>query len=126
MKIFGREPAVYVGLIEGILAMLLSLNQFDLTHENIALIMAVVVALFGIYTAYVTRDTMLGVGVGLAKAVLALAIGYGWEPGPDVTAAAVALVALVIGFFQRTQTSPLNIPSFARNPGYDANPATPA
>lgn len=126
MKIFGREPAVYVGLIEGVLALLLSLNTFDLTHENVALIMAVVVALFGVYTAYVTRDTLLGVGSGLAKALLALAIGYGWEPGPDVTAAAIALVALTIAFFQRTQTTPLNTPTFAQPAGYDGNPATPA
>lgn len=116
MKIFGREPAAWVGLIEAALAMVFALNMFDLTHERVSLIMAVVVAVFGVYTAYVTRDTMLGVVVGFVKAVIALAVGYGFEFGPDKTAALIALATVAVGFFQRTQTYALENPTFKSEP----------
>src|SRR4051812_37237425 len=74
VKIFGREPAVWIGVIEGFLALLLSWDEvgdaFDLTNERVGAIMAVVVAGLALYVAAVTSDTMLGVVVGLGKAVL--------------------------------------------------------
>lgn len=121
MKIFGRDPATWVGLIEAVLVMALSLNMFELSHETIALIMAVVVSAFGIYTAYVTNQTMLGVVVGFTKAVIALAVGFGFEFGPDRTAALIALVTVVIGFYQRTQVSPVVKPNFNTNPAAPIN-----
>jgi hypothetical protein len=116
MKIFGREPAAWIGLIEAVLAMVLALNMFDLTHERVSLIMAVVVAVFGIVSAYLTRDTMLGVITGGVKAVIALAAGYGFEFGVDKTAALIALTTVVVGFYQRTQTTPLEHPNFHSEP----------
>lgn len=102
-----REPAALVGLSSGVLALLLSLNLFGLTNESVGLIMGVVTATLGVYTAWKTRDTMLGVIVGLVNATFALVAGYGFELSADTTAAAIAIVTVVVGFFQRTQTSPL-------------------
>src|SRR5690349_12250268 len=102
-----REPAALVGLISGILALLLSLNLFGLTNENVGLIMGVVTAALGVFTAWTTRDTMLAVIVGFVTAAFALVAGYGFELSADTTAAAIAIVTVVVGFFQRTQTSPL-------------------
>lgn len=102
-----REPAALVGLVSGVLALLLSLNLFGLTNENVGLIMGVVTAALGVFTAWKTRDTMLGVIVGLANAAFALVAGYGFELSADTTAAAIAIVTVVAGFFQRTQTTPL-------------------
>ena len=112
MKIFGREPAAFVGLISGVLALLLSLNLFGLTNENVGLIMGVVTAVFGVVTAYVTRDTMLGVIVGLVNAVFALVAGYGFELSADTTAAAIGVVTVLVGFWPRGQTTPLAKGSF--------------
>lgn len=112
MKIFGKEPAFWTGLVEAALALFLSLNVLGLTDERVSLVMAVVVAVFGVYTAWVTKDTFLGVGVGLAKAVLALSAGYGLDFGVDTTAAIIALVTVVLGGWQRTQTEPVQKPSF--------------
>jgi hypothetical protein len=106
VKIFGREPAVWVGVIEGFLALLVSWHQFGLDSEEVGAIMAVIVAAFGVYTAAVTRDTMLGVVVGLAKAVLALLLAYKVELSADQVATIIAFVTVTVGFFQRTQTSP--------------------
>lgn len=112
-RIFGREPAAWAGLIQALLALALSLNAFSLTPETVALIMAVVSAAFGVYTAWVTASTMLGVIVGLINAVFALVAGYGFELSTATTSAAIALVTVVVGLFQRTQTTPLPAPSFS-------------
>jgi hypothetical protein len=106
MKIFGREPAVWVGFIEASLALLVALSLVNIDHEQTALIMAVVVSLFGVLLAYLTKDTMLGVLVGLTKAAIALAVGFGLTLSAEVTASIIGFVTIAIGFFQRTQTSP--------------------
>lgn len=108
-----REPAALIGLISGVLSLLLSLNLFGLTNENVGLIMGVVTAAFGVYTAWKTKDTLLGVIVGFVNSGFALVAGYGFELSPATTAAAIAIVAVVVGFFQRTQTAPLVQGSFA-------------
>lgn len=113
MKLFGREPAAWVGLIEAGLALLVALSIVNVTNEQTALIMAAVVAVFGVVTAYLTKDTMLGVLVGLTKAVIALAVGFGANLSPELTATIIAFVTVFIGFFQRTQTSPAPEPGFS-------------
>lgn len=108
-----REPAALVGLISGVLALLLSLNQFGLTNERVGLIMGVVTAALGIYTAWATSATLLGVIVAFANATFALVAGYGFELSADTTAAAIAIVTVVVGYWQRTQVTPLEKGSFA-------------
>lgn len=111
MKLFGREPAAWVGLIEAALVLTVALGWVSITSDQTALIMAVVVSAFGVLTAYLTQDTMLGVLVGLTKAVIALVIGFGLTLTPELTAAIIAFVTIAVSFFQRTQTSPADIPS---------------
>lgn len=112
MKLFGKEPAAWVGLIEASLALAVAIGWLAWTREQTALVMAVVVCVFGVVTAYLTKDTMLGVLVGLTKAVIALALGFGFTLSPEVTAAIIAFVTVAVSFFQRTQTSPAPTPSF--------------
>jgi len=104
--IFGREPAVWVALIESSLALAVLLF-LHWSSEQTALVMAAVVAVFSLYTARVTKDTLLGVVVGLTKAVIALAIGFGFHLSPDTTAALIAFVSVLMGAFNRQTTQPL-------------------
>lgn len=113
MKLFGREPAAWVGLIEATLALAVAVGLVVLTSEQTALILAVVMAVFGVVTAYLTHDTMLGVLVGLTKAVIALVVGFGLTLTPELTAAIIGFVTIAVSFFQRTQTSPAEHPSFS-------------
>lgn len=113
MKIFGKEPAAWVGLIEAALVMTVALGLVHITSNQTSLIMAAVVAVFGVVVAYYTKDTMLGVLVGLTKALIALALGFGFTLSPAVTASLIAFVSVAVSFFQRTQTSPATVPSFA-------------
>ena len=110
------EPASLAGLAEAVLALLLSLSMLGLSNERVGLIMGVVTALAAVYTAYVTKETLLAVLVQLVKASAALAAGYGFELNPATTAAIIAIVTVVAGFYQRTQTSPLVDPSFTNLP----------
>ena len=129
MKIFGREPAWWTSLIAAVLAVALSIDKFSLDPEQVALIMAVVTAAFGVYTAYVTDETMLSFIVGLAQSVLALAVGFGLDLSTDLSAALIALVTIVAGGYERTQNTPAVTPSFStpgvlesRDPLPGANP----
>lgn len=105
-SIFGREPAAWVGLVEAVLTILLAF-AIGVTQETYGPILAVVTAALGVYTALVTRDRALGAIVGFVKATLVLAAVYGLTLTDGQTAAIVALVTVVAGFFQRTQTSPI-------------------
>lgn len=107
MKIFGREPAALVGLVEGLLAVLLSFGLFALDQEQVAAIVAVVTAVLGVVTAYATKDTMLGVIVGLGKSVLVLGAAYGLALNDSQTGALIAAITLLAGFWHRSHTSPV-------------------
>ncbi len=108
-RILGREPAAWVGLIESILTLLLAFG-FGISQTTFGPIMAVVVAAFGVYTAWSTRDTALGAIVGLAKAALTLGAVYGLTLTDAQTGALIAVLTVVFGFWQRTQTSPVDQP----------------
>lgn len=111
MKIFGREPAAWVALIESALVLAVAFG-LGWSAEQVAAVIAVVTALGGVYLAYVTKDTLLGVTVGLAKSVLALLVGFGVDVSAEVAAAVIGFVTVTLGFWQRTQTSPLAVPTF--------------
>jgi len=104
--IFGREPAFVAGFIAAALALLTGFG-LDLSTEQVVLINAAVTALLGVYVAYVTQQTLLGVVVAATNAILALAIGFGANLGEEQTTAIVALVPFVLGMWQRTQATPL-------------------
>jgi hypothetical protein len=106
ITIFGREPVVWVGLIEAALVLALSFFHF-MTTQQLSLVMAVVTALSGCYVAYATHETMLGFIVGLAKSCVALGVGFGLAITDTQSAAVLSFVYLAAAFFNRTQTSPI-------------------
>lgn len=111
--IFGREPAAWVGLVEAFIAVLVLLpvaGALNIDQEWAVLFMAVVSAGAGVFTAWATKDTALGAITGLVKALIGLVAYYGLDLGPELQASVLALTAVVIGFFQRTQTSPIAFP----------------
>lgn len=107
--IFGREPAAWVGLIEATLALAVAF-AFGVDQTTFGPIMAVVSAAAGVYTAWATRDTMLGVILGLVKAVVGLTAVYGLALADNQVGAIMAITAVLVGFFQRTQTTPVSDP----------------
>lgn len=112
-KIFGGEPAAILGVLQAVLAMIVSLEWFDLTAEESALILAATGAVLGLVTAFVTRDSILAAMVAAINAVAALLVGYGLELTENQIATFVAVVSAVAALYQRTQTEPLESATLA-------------
>lgn len=109
VTIFGREPALYLGLIEAVLAAFVVFPlgvKLGLDETFVVLVMAVLSAGVSIWTAIATHNSVLAYLTGAIKAVIALAAYFHFQLSPDQQAVLVAVVAAVVHFAQRTQTSP--------------------
>lgn len=116
VKIFGREPSVLVSVVEAFLALLLSMNALGLDANSVSLWMAAIVAALGLYTAYVTRETLLSAGTGFAKAALILAVAYGLPLNENQTVAVISFITITLGYVLRSQNAPLEKPTFKYEP----------
>ena len=106
MKIFGREPALFLNVLAAFLAMAVAVGWLDFSTEQVGLLMMVAAAVVAVGTAYFTHDVTLGVLIGAAEAIFAALLGFGVELSPDLTAAILGVITTLFGFFQRTQTTP--------------------
>lgn len=99
MKLFGREPALWLGLIETTLAVVVAL-AWHLTGEQVGLINAAAAAVVGLLAAVAVRPFPVPLLLGAVRAVLGLAVGFGLAlTGEQVgllNAAAAALVAVIM------------------------------
>lgn len=109
MKIFGREPAVIVGVLQAAIV-LLGNQLFDWNQDQILAVSAIVVIVGDGFVAWATHDTLLGVGVGLIKALAACAVVFGHGVPPDLVPQLIALATAVAAVYQRTQTFPVADP----------------
>jgi hypothetical protein len=116
MKIFGREPAAYAGILQGVLGVLLAFGLFGLDNEKVALVQAASAALFAAVSAYFTKTVSTAVVVAAAQAVLALLVGFGLDLQPDQTAAIIAALQVALAGFLRQNTEPAVEPGFHSEP----------
>lgn len=112
IRIFGREPALLLGLVEAFIAMLVVIigPKTGLDETFVVVVMAVISGGIGLYSAIATRDALLGVSLGLLKAIFGLTAYFGFDLDLETQAALVSFLAATIGFLQRTQTSPVAAP----------------
>lgn len=114
MKIFGREPAAWLGLV-AILIKLFSAFVIAVGPDVQAWINAAAAAAMGLAVAYLTKDGVIAAILGFAQSAIALAVGLG--AGLDTTEQALLLSALsmAIAGYDRTQvTAP--VPANAAKP----------
>jgi hypothetical protein len=108
MKIFGREPALWLALV-GAVVSALSTFVFHLTADQVGSIDAVAALVLGLITAWMTRDGLSAAILGLAHAVVALGLSFGMHFTPGEQTVFFTLVSAVIGMFVRTQaTAPVS------------------
>lgn len=117
MKIFGKEPAVWVGALQVLLMLLLSIDQIgvDLLHlndERVALITMCFTLLTAAYSAWVLKHGMLAALVELTKGVGALLLAFNITVDPDTMAQIIALISVIGSAYLRDRTSPLVKPQF--------------
>jgi hypothetical protein len=110
VKIFGREPAVWLALIAAALK-LVGAFWVGLGPDQQAWINAVLAAAMGLAIAFIVHDGVVAAVLGLAQAILSLAVGYGLDWSADQQAVVMAFVTMVAGAFDRTQvTAPVGPP----------------
>ena len=117
MKLFGREPAVWVGAVQVLLMLLLTINPIgvDLLHlndERVAVITMVLTLLTAAYSAYVLKHGVLAALVELTKGVGALLLAFNITVDPDTMAQIIALISVLGSAYLRDRTSPLVTPDF--------------
>lgn len=103
MKIFGREPALWIGVVGAFLTFLAGLNLPGLNAGQSAAITALV---SGVIMAVTTRPVAPGLFTGVVGALAALGAEYGLNVPDTTVAAASALVVAVFALLARGQVSP--------------------
>lgn len=111
VTIFGREPAAYVGLIEVVLSVLFVFNALSWlglnSAQDVAVFMAVVSAIGGLYVAYSTDTVSVGLLVGAVKAGIALGSVWGLHLTEDRVAMLLLLTNAIWAFVNRQTVNPL-------------------
>lgn len=106
MKIFGREPALWLGLLAALLKVSTAFG-LEVTETQQTLINAFAAAVVGVILAVVVREGALGAAImQAAQAGMALFVGFGLDWGAEKQATVMAAVAMGLALFERTQTAP--------------------
>jgi hypothetical protein len=105
VKIFGREPALILGLIAAAVQ-LFSAVVLPLTPEQQGVLNALAVATIGFATAWaVSAEKAAPAILGLAQAVLACALAFGLHLEPTTQSAVMAFATALVSAFVRTQVT---------------------
>lgn len=102
MRIFGREPAVWLGLVGAVVAAL-SAFWLHLSVEQQGALGAVTALVVGLITAASTGDGVVAAVLGLGKGLFLLMVSFGLHLSPSDQAVLYALLAAVLAAFVRTQ-----------------------
>lgn len=117
MKIFGREPALLLGLVAVIVKVVAAFGV-DVTADQQAWINAVAAAVVGLGLAIMAHDGVSAAILGLVQAVIALAVGFGLDWSADKQAIVMSFAAAAVAMFDRTQvTAPVPAASLKRAGG---------
>lgn len=105
MKIFGREPAVILGIVSAALSLLVTFNV-GLSSEQAGAIVAVISGVFAAISAALTRPIAPSAFTGLVSVVVALLAAFHFNVAPETVGALNALVVAVLVFITRGQVTP--------------------
>lgn len=101
MKFFGREPALWIAFAGAAIQVFSSL-VFNLTVDQQGTLNFIVVAVFGLATAFVVKgDQMVPAILGFFKGLTALAIAFGLNFSPENQALVMVLIGTVVAIVVR-------------------------
>jgi hypothetical protein len=105
MKLLGREPAQWLGLLSAAVA-LFSATVLPLSIEQQGVIVAVATAVFGFVGAVaVSGEKAAPLVAGLVQSVMSLALAFGLALPPEVQGSVMAFVAAGVAWYLRTQVT---------------------
>lgn len=99
MKIFGREPSVYISIIGAVLSYLVMRNIDGLSDVQAAAIMGALTALVGAINGAMVRPFSPAFANGAIAAVAGLLVAYGMKVSPDEVTALQAVAVAVGGLW---------------------------
>lgn len=105
MRIFGREPALFLNSLSAVLGLVVTFNV-GLTENQAGWIVAGVSAILGAIAAAFTRPIAVQAFTTLVATVASAVAAFGYDVAPTTTAAINGLVLAVIMFITRGQVSP--------------------
>jgi hypothetical protein len=115
MRIFGREPAVVLGIISATLSLAVTFNV-GLSSEQAGAIVAVISGVFAAITAAITRPVTPSAFTGLVAVVVAFLATFHFNVAPETVGSLNALVVALLVFLTRGQVSPPARPRPLRSP----------
>ena len=105
MKVFGREPAVWLGLVAVGVQFAVAWGV-SLSEEQQAGINAVATLAMGLAVAVMSaRDQIVPAASGLLVGVLQLAVAFGFDLSQEKITTAGALLAALLALWLRTQVT---------------------
>lgn len=109
MRVFGREPAVWLGLVAVAVQTLVAWGV-DLSEGQQAGVNAVATLVMGLAVAIASaHDQIVPAASGLLVGALQLAVSFGFDLSQDKIATAGALLTAVLAAWLRTQvTAPVS------------------
>lgn len=125
MKIFGREPALWLGLAAAALKLGTAFG-LDVTADQQTLINTVLACLVAVASAIVLKNGAVAATImQLAQAGMALFVGFGLNWTADKQGLVMASIAAAIALYTRTQaTAP--VPAVRLEQSSPVTPASPA
>ena len=122
-KVFGREPALWAGLINtGVY--LLGATVFHLSTKQESVVIAVCAGVLGIVVALSTHDGVSATILGLVKAIVAIGLGFGLKLDADkqafILSGAATLSAMFVGTQATAKVSATQV-NAARTPSKDSS-----
>lgn len=106
MKIFGREPTLWIAVINSVVMMGATLGLRWLDNEQAGLIVAGINAVFAAVNAWAVRPISVPVFTYAATSLLSVGAAYGFSVTPEQLAGINSTLVVVLSLITRGQVSP--------------------
>ncbi|HUR74466.1 MAG TPA: hypothetical protein VMZ00_09320 [Sporichthya sp.] len=106
VRVFGREPAVILYVINALVAFLATIPAIGLTEVSAGWVMTIASGVVALLTAVLTRPWVVSALTGALSTVLAGLASFGLPLTEQQAGAAVFLVSAVLGLLLRSNVSP--------------------
>lgn len=111
MKIFGREPTLWISVITGLVILAGTAGLHWLTGQQAGLIAGAIIALAGAANAFAVRPIAPAAFTYAIAALLAVAGSYGLNFSPETVGALNAIVLPALALITRGQVTPAADPA---------------
>ncbi|MEV5770071.1 hypothetical protein AB0L49_02205 [Streptomyces antimycoticus] len=116
MRILGREPALWLNSLSGVLGLLVTFQVGGLDANEAGWIVASTSAVLGAIAAALTRPIAVQAFTTAVATIASAVAAFGYEAAPTHVAAINAAVLSVLMFLTRGQVTPAALPGRTAGP----------